>query len=367
MRAYVHVPFCAARCGYCDFNTYTPSELGGLQTSAYVQAVQQEIDLAGRVAQPQPLASVFIGGGTPSLLSAADLGGLLQSLREVFGLAAGAEVTLEANPENVDAGMLDAWLSMGITRLSLGMQSADPAALAVLDRVHTPGAAVAAATSARQAGFEHVSLDLIYGVPGLSTSAWEQTVLTALEAQPDHISAYALGVETGTALYRKVARGEVTAPDPDAAAEHYRVADEVLGERGLHWYEISNWSTPDGQCRHNVGYWHSDNWWGFGPGAHSHVDGVRWWNVKHPAAYQGRIQAGLSPAAARETLDTQARHMESVMLQVRLAEGFTAEPAHEQRLLDAGWAERADGARLRLTREGRMLADAVTRVLLGWD
>ncbi len=370
LRAYIHVPFCASRCGYCDFNTYTAGELGGFRFDAYVEAVRQEIALAAGVTQPQPLSSVFIGGGTPSLLPVADLAAILTAVRATFGLEPGAEVTMEANPENVTQTALDGWLEAGVNRLSLGMQSADPGALRVLQRVHTPGAAVAAALSARGAGFDHVSLDLIYGVPGQSADSWRSTVLSALDADPDHVSAYALGVEPGTALARQVSRGEVAAPDPDLAAAAYDIADALLVEHGFSWYEISNWAKPGGRCEHNLGYWRGDNWWGFGPGAHSHVDGVRWWNVKRPATYQAMLATGSSPAAAREVLDDQERRLEAVMLQVRLAEGFSAAdfPADAvARLRAEELVENADGARLRLTRKGRMLADAVVRVLLGWD
>ena len=370
LRAYVHVPFCAARCGYCDFNTYTAGELGGFGFDDFVTAVLREVDLARAVTQPRPLASVFIGGGTPSLLRPADLTAMLDALRVGFGLQPGAEVTMEANPENVTPQSLTTWLESGMTRLSLGMQSADPAALRLLDRVHTPGAAEAAVVMARDAGFAHVSVDLIYGIPGLSDDAWAATVRSALAAAPDHISAYALGVEGGTALDRKVRSGEIATPDPDTAASQYELVDRILEDHGFNWYEISNWSLPGGRCEHNLGYWRSDNWWGFGPGAHSHVSGVRWWNVKRPATYQAMLAAGESPAAARETLDEDARHIESVMLAVRLSEGIAADAFAEDRvhrLLEDGLLENADGARLRLTRRGRMLADAVIRVLLGWD
>lgn len=369
LRAYVHVPFCTVRCGYCDFNTYTAGELGGFDVDGYVQAVTHEMDLAVAVGEPRPLASVFIGGGTPSLLPPPSLGMLLGALRERFGLEPGAEVTMEANPENVTPEALDAWLDAGVNRLSLGMQSADEAALRVLQRVHTPGAAVAAATAARDAGFEHVSLDLIYGVPGQSPDSWRDTVLAAVSARPDHVSAYALGVEDGTALARQVRRGEVPAPEPDDAAAQYDIADEVLSGAGFRWYEISNWARPGGQCWHNIGYWKGDNWWGFGPGAHSHVDGIRWWNVKRPATYRAMLAAGSSPAAGRETLTPEQQRLESVMLGVRLSEGFAVPgvPAERiARLLDDDLVENADGARLRLTRKGRMLADAVVRILL-WD
>jgi oxygen-independent coproporphyrinogen-3 oxidase len=370
LRAYVHVPFCAARCGYCDFNTYTADELGGFRFEPYVQAVSREIDLAADITRRRPLASVFIGGGTPSLLPGRHLKTLMTALHASFGIEPGAEVTLEANPENVSPEALNGWLEAGVTRLSLGMQSADPAALSVLQRVHTPGAAVAAARSARAEGFEHVSLDLIYGVPGQSLESWRSTVLSALAGEPDHISAYALGVERGTALERQVRRGEVPAPDPDLAAAQYDVADDVLSRHGFGWYEISNWARPGGQCEHNLGYWSGDNWWGFGPGAHSHVDGVRWWNVKRPATYQSMLAAGSSPASAREVVSPDGRQLEEAMLQVRMVSGIPAgayPPERTERLLEAGLLENADGARLRLTREGRMLADAVVRVLLGWD
>lgn len=369
LRAYVHVPFCTVRCGYCDFNTYTAGELGGFDVDGYVQAVAQEMDLAVAVGEPRPLASVFIGGGTPSLLPPPALAMLLGALRERFGIENGAEVTMEANPENVTPSALDAWLDAGVNRLSLGMQSADEAALRVLQRVHTPGAAVAAATAAREAGFAHVSLDLIYGVPGQSPDSWRDTVLAAVSARPDHVSAYALGVEDGTALARQVRRGEVPAPDPDEAAAQYDIADEVLSDAGFTWYEISNWARAGGQCWHNIGYWQGDNWWGFGPGAHSHVDGIRWWNVKRPATYRAMLAAGNSPAAGRETLTPDQQRLESVMLGVRLSEGFSVPEVPDERiarLLDEGLVENADGARLRLTRKGRMLADAVVRVLL-WD
>ena len=367
LRAYLHVPFCTVRCGYCDFNTYTAAELGGFGTQSYLRAVHSEIDLAAAVCEQRPLASVFIGGGTPSLLDPADLAAMLSHLARGFGLQPGVEVTMEANPEDVTAKALDGWLAAGVTRLSLGMQNADPHALAILQRQHTPGSAVAEAQLARTRGFEHISLDLIYGVPGQSNESWRRTVLAAVSAQPDHISAYALGVEQGTALFRQVSRGEVAAPDPDVTAEQYDITDEVLAGHGFHWYEISNWARPGGQCEHNLGYWRNDNWWGFGPGAHSHVDGVRWWNVKRPATYQSMLAAGHSPAAARETVDEPGRRLEQIMLQVRLEQGVPADLPGTQRLLDQGLLENADGARLRLTRKGRMLADAVVRVLVGWD
>lgn len=249
LRAYLHVPFCSSRCGYCDFNTYTASELGGFDVAGYVRAMIAEMDLAAAVGRTKPLASVFIGGGTPSLLPPDELAALLSALRDRIGIEGGAEITMEANPENVDPQALEVWRAAGVNRLSLGMQSADPGALRVLQRVHTPGRAVQAAGEARAAGFEHVSLDLIYGVPGQSTDSWRQTVLSALSAEPDHVSAYALGVEDGTALARQIRRGEVPAPDPDLAVDQYEIADDVLSSHGFAWYEISNWARPGGTVR----------------------------------------------------------------------------------------------------------------------
>lgn len=367
MRAYVHVPFCATRCGYCDFNTYTPAELGGADVDGYLRAVKQEMDLAAQVGARGPVDSVFIGGGTPSLLSAAQVGAILDGLRQTLGIRPGAEVTMEANPEDVTKASLTGWLRAGVTRLSLGMQSADPAALVYLQRRHTPGAATRAARLAAESGFEHVSLDLIYGIPGQSDDSWRSTLGQALAAGPDHISAYALGVEPGTALHRQVRQGRAQGPDPDRTAAQYEVADQMLAEAGFDWYEISNWARPSGQCEHNLGYWRNDNWWGFGPGAHSHAGGVRWWNVKLPGEYRARLSEGMSPAAGREILDASAQHTESVMLQVRLAQGFTAPAQVAVPLIQEGLLRELPSGRLQLTRSGRMLADLVTRRLLGWD
>src|SRR5580658_2583030 len=260
---YVHVPFCVTRCGYCDFNTYTAAELGGR--------------------------------------------------------AGGSAVS----PESDDAAQLGELRAQGVTRMSFGMQSAVPGVLAVLDRVHSPGRPAQCVAWARAAGFEHVSLDLIYGTPGESDDDWRRSLTAAIDAGPDHVSAYALIVEDGTRLAAKVRRGQIEPPDDDAMADRYQIADELLGAAGFTWYELSNWATSDkAQCRHNLLYWAGGNWWGFGPGAHSHVGGVRWWNVKHPTAYAARLAVGHSPAAARERLTAAEREMEEIMLRARLAEGL---------------------------------------------
>ncbi|MDQ6649674.1 MAG: radical SAM family heme chaperone HemW, partial [Actinomycetota bacterium] len=322
---YLHVPFCASRCGYCDFNTYTAAELDGTgPLSSYAATATAELALARRVLGELdlPVSSVFVGGGTPTLLPAAELVGLLDVVRREFGLAADAEVTTEANPESVDERSLAQLRAGGFTRISFGMQSAREHVLAVLDRRHTPGRAVTAVAEAHAAGFEHVNLDLIYGAPGETDEDWRVSLATAVDTGADHVSAYALIVEAGTRLARQVSRGELPDTDDDVLADRYLIADETLRGAGFDWYEVSNWATsPAARCRHNEGYWRSADWWGVGPGAHSHLAGVRWWNVKHPTAYAGKLAAGASPAYAREVLDAETRRVERVLLGLRLADG----------------------------------------------
>jgi putative oxygen-independent coproporphyrinogen III oxidase len=367
---YVHVPFCASRCGYCDFNTYLGSELGGgaLQAS-YADAAVAEVRRARAALgdTAPPVGTVFVGGGTPTLLPAADLVRLLQAVRDELGLAPGAEVTTEANPDAVDERYLTTLREGGFTRVSFGMQSAVPSVLRVLDRTHTPGRAAQAAKEAFSAGFEQVSLDLIYGTPGESDDDWRASLDAALTAGPTHVSAYALIVEDGTRLGRQVSRGLLPAPDDDVLADRYLLAEQALSALG--WYEVSNWGEP---CRHNLGYWRGGNWWGVGPGAHSHVGGVRWWNVKHPAAYADRLGAGLSPGAGREVLDDEDRRVERVLLEVRLRDGLPVDVlrpagrAAADRFAEQGLLEPAALGRGRavLTLPGRLLADAVVRDLV---
>jgi putative oxygen-independent coproporphyrinogen III oxidase len=371
---YVHVPFCAARCAYCDFNTYVPGEDGD-DRAAYVEAALAEVRLARDVLGERAAAAstVFFGGGTPTLLAPERLAALLDAVRDAFGLAPGAEVTVEANPETVEPGMLRALRAAGFTRLSLGMQSAREHVLAALDRVHTPGRAVAAAAQARAAGFEHVSLDLIYGTPAESDADWEASLGAALVAGVDHLSAYALTVEPGTRLHARVRAG-APAPDDDVLARRYRMADALLADAGLRWYEVSNWAAaPGARCAHNLGYWRSADWWGVGPGAHSHVGGVRWWNVLHPRAYAARMAAGVSPAAGRERLRAAERRVERIMLELRLADGLGLDGlgagTHAAAAAEAA-AGRLDPSALEdgraaLTLDGRLLGDAVARALVG--
>jgi oxygen-independent coproporphyrinogen-3 oxidase len=374
---YVHVPFCQARCGYCDFNTYTAADLGnGASRESYARLAAAEVRFARQVLGPAapPVATVFFGGGTPTLLPPADLAAILRAIEQEFGLADGCEATVEANPETVGERSLADLRAAGFTRISLGMQSAVPHVLAVLDRVHRPGRPARCARWARAAGFEHVSLDLIYGTPGESDADWRASLDAALAAGPDHVSAYALIVEDGTALAARIRRGELPAPDDDAMADRYLAADDLLEAAGLRWYEISNWAAgPRAQCRHNLLYWASGNWWGIGPGAHSHVGGVRWWNVRHPSAYASRVSAGASPAQAREILTERQRRLERILLLTRLAAGCPvteldpAGRAAAKLAVADGLAEREAFRRGRvvLTRRGRLLADAVVDDLTG--
>lgn len=374
---YVHVPFCRVRCGYCDFNTYTAQEIRGVKQSDYAAQALAEIAQAREVLSatggaPRPVATVFFGGGTPTLLPVSQLAQLLDGIRDTWGLAPDAEVTTEANPDSVGPDSLAALAEAGFTRVSFGMQSAVPHVLATLERTHDPERIPLVVDWARAAGLQ-VSLDLIYGTPGESLDDWRVSLELALAQHPDHLSAYALIVETGTKLARQIARGEVAEPDDDLQADMYELADRLLAEAGYDWYELSNWARDAGRrSRHNLAYWTGQDWWGVGPGAHSHVGGVRWWNVKHPAAYAERIAAGVSPAAGRETLDEAARRTETVLLSSRISDGLPiAELGPAGRGAVAGLI--ADGlidgrtalrGRVVLTLDGRLLADAVVRRLL---
>ncbi len=367
---YVHVPFCAVRCGYCDFNTYTATELGGGGSqAAYASHALEEIRYAGRVLGPERpvVETVFFGGGTPTLLPSADLVAILRGIEDTFGLAPGVEVTTEANPDSVTPQSLAELRAGGFTRVSFGMQSSVPHVLRVLERTHDPARVAQAVAWARAAGFEQVSLDLIYGTPGESLADWRSSLESALACEPDHVSAYSLIVEEGTRLARQVRTGVVPAPEDDDLADKYVVADEMLAGAGLEWYEVSNWARDRGaRCRHNELYWTSASWWGIGPGAHSHVAGQRWWNVKHPSAYAARMAAGESPAADGEMLDAPTRALERVLLEVRLREGLRLDLVEAGRARDVvgrGLAA-VEGDRLVLTRRGRLLADAVVRDLV---
>ncbi|ASU80880.1 coproporphyrinogen III oxidase [Actinopolyspora erythraea] len=376
---YVHVPFCATRCGYCDFNTYTADELaGGGSFRGWLDALRAELDLGARVlgehGRQVPRAdTVFVGGGTPSLLGGSGLAEVLDAVRASFGLSPDAEVTTEANPESTSPELFASALEAGYTRISLGMQSAAEHVLRVLDRRHTPGRAVAAAREAMSEGFEHVSLDLIYGTPGESTDDLRASLEAVLDAGVDHVSAYSLIVEDGTAMARRVRRGELPMPDEDVLAADYELVDSVLSKAGFDWYEVSNWALGEtARCRHNLGYWRGGDWWGAGPGAHSHVGGVRWWNLKYPARYAAALGEGLSPAVGREVLGAEDQRVERVMLELRLSEGLAVEALDEAGVAEA-WRAVTDGllrsdalraGRCVLTDRGRLLADGVVRRLI---
>jgi len=374
---YLHVPFCASRCGYCDFNTYTATELGdGVDRASFHEHLAAEITMAARqLSATHRVDTVFVGGGTPTLIGAGALNHLIAHIRDEFDVAPDLEVTTEANPDSVDEPMLTELKAGGFTRISFGLQSSAPHVLQVLERTHTPGAGGKAAQLARSAGFEHVNLDVIYATPGESDDDVQRTLDEVLESGVDHVSAYSLIVEQGTALARRVDRGELPAPDDDVAADRYELIDDRLQKAGLDWYEVSNWSKPGGECRHNLAYWRNRDWWGIGPGAHSHLDGTRWWNVKHPRTYANRITADLSPMQEQEVTTAEQQRLERIMMGLRLAEGLpvvdlelndddiavVSEGLIDEGLIDPGVL--AHG-RLALTRRGRLLADAVVRRLV---
>jgi len=351
------------RCGYCDFNTYTADELGeGATRASYADTAISEIHQLRQRFGRRPIETVFFGGGTPTQLPTADLVRILAAIDAEFGLAPDAEITTEANPDSVTPESLAQLRAGGFSRISFGMQSAMPHVLAMLDRTHDPDRVPLAVRWAREAGFEHVSVDLIYGTPGESLDDWRTSLDAAVAMEVDHVSAYALIVEDGTAFARKVARGDVVMPDDDETAAKYEMADSLLAEAGFDWYELSNWAkSPAARCRHNELYWTGADWLGIGPGAHAHVGDRRWWNVKHPAAYAQRLAAGESPEADGEDIDAATAALEDVMLRLRLREGIELD---RLRTVDAkiadGLLDIAAG-RAVLTLRGRLLADHVIR------
>lgn len=376
LSVYLHVPFCRVRCGYCDFNTYTATELRGAKQSDYAEEAAAEVAFAGETLRATGLperqaGTVFFGGGTPTLLPASDLVRMLDAVRDSIGLAPDAEITTEANPDSVDADYLARLADAGFTRVSFGMQSAVPHVLATLERTHDPDRVPLVVEWARRAGLQ-VSVDLIYGTPGESLNDWTTSVDAALSTNPDHLSAYSLIVEAGTKLARQIKSGLVAQPDEDVQADMYELVDAKLTAAGFNWYEVSNWAkAPEFRSRHNLAYWRSQDWWGIGPGAHSHVGGVRWWNVKHPAAYAARMSEGLSPGAGRETLSADTRELERILLLTRTRDGIAIPTlTSEARVAVAGLiaddlvnAEAALRGRVELTLRGRLLADAVVRRL----
>jgi oxygen-independent coproporphyrinogen-3 oxidase len=353
---YVHVPFCHRRCGYCAFTTEAladPTSPPSLtKVEQYVAAAVAEIHASADAigARVPPLTSVFVGGGTPTMLVPADLGRILDSVTASFDTAPDLEVTVESNPDGLAPDQLAAMAALGVTRVSFGMQSVRRSVLAVLDRTHDPERALEAVGEARAAGIRHVSLDLIYGTPGEREQDWSDTLDAVLGTDVDHVSAYALGIESGTKLAARVRSGELPTPDDDEAADRYLLADERLSAAGFEWYEISNWARdPSARCRHNQLYWHNHHWWGIGPGAHSHLAGTRWWNRRDTATWAAGVHAGEgNQVDGFEHLDAEQRRLEDLMLGIRLAEGLAL----------------PGGRRLVLTPRGRLLADTVVQRLL---
>lgn len=364
---YVHIPYCIKRCGYCDFNTYTPNELKDgatleIVSSDYIDAVLKEL-----VAAPfDEVPTIFFGGGTPSLLPAQDLGRVIAAIKVRNGISRDCEITLEANPDSITAEKLSRYIDVGFNRISIGMQSSMPHVLAVLDRTHNPENVKKAVDLARSAGFGSISVDLIYGTPGETLEDWRESVTTALALDVDHISAYALIVESGTKLAAQIKRGELTMPDDDLMADMYLLVDQLCEANGYSWYELSNWSKPEHACRHNIAYWANQNWWGLGPGAHSHIDGKRFWNIKHPTAYKERLFAGQSPIQESEELTLAQRVDESIMLGIRMREGLeisSLSPAQIELLTtysQSGFLQMVDN-HVMLTPTGRLIADRIVR------
>ena len=316
---YVHVPFCLTRCGYCDFNAY--AGLDELKPR-YLRALMTEAALAAPAWSGVEFVSVFLGGGTPTTILPADLGSLLEHLRDRFVLSQDAEITTEANPDTVDRESLGALLGAGFGRLSMGAQSFDPAVLASLERLHGPDSVRRAFSAARAAGYSNVNLDLIYGAQGETIGSWERTLRETIALAPEHISAYALTVEPATPLGRAIAAGEAPVPDPDLQADMFGLACELLGGEGYRHYEISNWAKPGYECRHNLGYWERRPYLGLGAGAHSYRDDARWWNLRPPLEYMETVDRGELPIGGAESLEPKDAYLEEVFLRLRTLEGI---------------------------------------------
>ena len=374
---YIHIPYCIKRCGYCDFNTYTPAELKVESTlsdvsQGYIDLLIKEIEMAREFSKATYVPTIFFGGGTPSLMEPGDLARVIEAIATKFGLSSDCEITMEANPDSLTKERLQGYRDAGINRLSIGMQSAVPHVLTVLDRTHNPENIEKVVTWAREVGFAEISIDLIYGTPGESMADWEASVDAALALNTTHISAYALIVEQGTKLAAQVRRGDITIPDDDETADKYILADKKFSAAGLTWYEVSNWSKAGSPCRHNVAYWQGANWWGAGPGAHSHIDGRRWWNVKHPTAYRERIENALAPMQDQEILTPEEKSREEIMLLIRLPGGLKREVLDNAQIACIeGYVASGDIDRMEwdlgavtLTQQGRLIADRIVRDLV---
>ena len=375
---YIHIPYCVKRCGYCDFNTYTPSELKITEalaqiSNSYIDLVIMEIKAARlQVGQSANVPSIFFGGGTPSLMQPDDIGRVISTIKSEFTLLQDAEITMECNPDTVTKDSLAAFRTIGVNRVSFGMQSAVKHVLATLDRTHNPENLLQVTTWAKEVGFPEISVDLIYGTPGESLSNWQTTIETALTLPVTHISAYALIIEEGTKLAAQIKRGEVAQVDDDLTAEKYLVADKAFTAAGFEWYELSNWAKSGSLSKHNLTYWLGDNWWGAGPGAHSHLNGKRFWNVKHPNLYKERILANKSPVADSEILEELQIESERLMLSLRLPSGVDKQSLNELQLaelssyVESGHLDQANWnqGRATLTLDGRLIADRILRQIL---
>jgi putative oxygen-independent coproporphyrinogen III oxidase len=377
--AYVHIPFCKDICGYCDFNTYTATQLGSLKQSDYARSLISEITFSAEVLEksgvaPRKFKTVFFGGGTPSLLPAEDLVEILEALSSQFGFVDGAEITTEANPDTVTVEKFEKLRAAGFNRVSIGMQSGVQSVLDTLERTHDPSNVSKAFEIVRDLGFG-TSLDLIFGAPGETIEQWRESLEAAIALSPDHLSAYSLIVEPGTKLARQINAKELPDVDDDLQAEKYELTEALLSEAGYGWYEISNWSKSEElQSNHNLAYWMGQDWWGYGPGAHSHLGSIRWWNQKHPLTYSKKLEAGVSPAQGREQLSEETIALERVLLESRTSAGMSIsdlvdlEPSAKQKipkLIADGLiqGDRALKGQLVLTVQGRLLADAVVRML----
>ena len=374
---YIHIPYCVKRCGYCDFNTYTPSELKiatGLSevSNSYIDLLLLEIKQAKAQVGSASVPSIFFGGGTPSLMEPFDIGRVITQIRQEFDLNSDEEVTMECNPDTVSKENLAAFRQVGVNRVSFGMQSAVPHVLATLDRTHNPENLLQVTTWAKEVGFSEISVDLIYGTPGETLADWQKSIDAALALPITHISAYALIIEEGTKLAAQIKRGEVAPVDDDLAAEKYLLADKEFTAAGFQWYELSNWAKPDSLSKHNLAYWLGENWWGAGPGAHSHLNGKRFWNVKHPNLYKEKIQSNLSPIADSEVLEEIQIASEKLMLSLRLPSGVEKESLNQDQIselsdyVESGHLDLLNWnqGRATLTLEGRLIADQILRQIL---
>ena len=375
---YIHIPYCVKRCGYCDFNTYTPSELkiteGLAQISnSYIDLLLMEIKAAKvQVGQSANVPSIFFGGGTPSLMQPDDIGRVISTIKSEFTLLPDAEITMECNPDTVTKESLAAFRAIGVNRVSFGMQSAVKHVLATLDRTHNPENLLQVTTWAKEVGFSEISVDLIYGTPGESLADWQASIDAALTLPITHISAYALIIEEGTKLAAQIKRGDVAQVDDDLTAEKYLVADKAFTAAGFEWYELSNWAKSGSLSKHNLAYWLGDNWWGAGPGAHSHLNGKRFWNVKHPNLYKERVLANQSPVADSEVLEELQIESERLMLSLRLPSGVDKQSLNELQLaelssyVESGHLDQANWnqGRATLTLDGRLIADRILRQIL---